>query len=128
MTAADDESIVTPTLSYAGPMPRRRRPPGRLWPAIARVTVVLVSALSLLLSTNLFGAIGDSYGPMIGMVLGVPSTALTLLLGVAPAVAVVASDRSASRWWLVPGLIAAAVAATATALCLNRPRTHGGGC
>ena len=79
------------------------------------------------------GIIGDSYGPLIGLMLGVPSTLGQLLLGTLPATIYFFRYHNASKTRRLAALLALSILiflamAALTAACILTPRSHGSNC
>jgi hypothetical protein len=105
--------------------------PGRV--GFGYFVIMLLNTPGLYMAYLLFGAIGDSYGPLAAMLAGVPSFAGQGLLGLLPACVyynqqVGRVPRKPLVVLLTQAIVVTFLLGIATVLAFAMPRTHGSGC
>ena len=122
MEIATSSPAQPPRVAYAGPAtPRVDR-----GSAVGRAVLIGLNGTSLLASGLLATMLGNSYGPMFGLIVGLPLTALTGIGVTLPSVVFGLRRPVGHRGILWLGVASAAVGAAVTALLICLP--HGGGC
>jgi hypothetical protein len=126
---------MSEVLNYAQPGTQRQRWRWGFW-AIVLIngcSLLVIAFVSLTQIANLStGIIGDSYGPIFGILIGIPYTLGHLLFGTLPAIVYAARYRTVGRLGMLPVLLASIIglpaAAAFTVACIVAPRTHGTTC
>lgn len=93
--------------------------------------ILLVVAMEAISKGN--GLIGDSYGPIIGVVIGIPYILAQFFFGTLPAIIYATRFKAEASRRLIVTLVVVSILAllgvgSFTAACILAPRTHGTTC
>ncbi len=122
---------MSDVLNYASPSTKPNSPGWGFWlllvfNGLSLGVVSLIWTLEIVALSRGNGIIGDSYGPIVGIVIGIPSTIVQFLLGTMPAMIYAFTFRGEARRRVVLTLLAASILAflgigSFTAACMLMP-------